>query len=152
MAQANSPTSNRHDLYFEAVLQLREVSQEVVDYAEEEIYRLKVKVAKVVTLKNGFDYYLSDISSTKKLGKSLQLKFGGQCLITSSLWGVKKDREVHRVTVLYRGISFAKGSTVIYQGEEFEVKQMVKDILLQNIKTGKKVHVKYENMRDVKTS
>ena len=99
----------KHGSYFEAVLQLRDVSQEVVDFAEDEIGRLKMHVADVITLKNGYDYKLSDNTLARRIGKNLQTKFGGKIEETSSLWGVKKDREVYRVTVLFRGVPFKKG-------------------------------------------
>jgi NMD protein affecting ribosome stability and mRNA decay len=140
----------KHGSYFEAVLQLRDVSQEVVDFAEDEIGRLKMHVADVITLKNGYDYKLSDNTLARRIGKNLQTKFGGKIEETSSLWGVKKDREVYRVTVLFRGVPFKKGDLVIYQGEEYKVKILGKDMMLQNTKNGKKVHVKYKDMREVK--
>ena len=65
---------------------------------------------------------------------------------------VKKDREVYRVTVLFRGVNFKKHDFVIYQGEEYQVKVLSKDIMLKNIKTGKKVHVRYKDMKDIKPS
>ena len=140
----------KHGSYFEAVLQLRDVSQEVVDFAEDEIGRLKMHVADVITLKNGYDYKLSDNTLARRIGKNFQTKFGGKIEETSSLWGVKKDREVYRVTVLFRGVPFKKGDLVIYQGEEYKVKILGKDMMLQNTKNGKKVHVKYKDMREVK--
>ena len=139
-----------HGLYFEATLQLRDVSQEVIDFAEEEIHRLKLHVAKVVNLKNGRDYFLSDNTLARRIGKNLQEKFGGKTEETASLWGVKKDREVYRVTVLFRGVNFKKNDLVIYQGEEYQVKILGKDIMLKHIKTGKKEHVRYKNMREIK--
>jgi nonsense-mediated mRNA decay protein 3 len=140
----------KHGSYFEATLQLRDVSQKVVDFAEEEIGRLKMHVADVITLKNGYDYKLSDNTLARRIGKNLQNKFGGKIEETSSLWGVKKDREVYRVTVLFRGVPFKKGDLVIYQGEEYLVKILGKDMMLQNTTTGKKAHVKYKNMKEVK--
>ena len=140
----------KHGSYYESILQLRDVSQEVVDFTEEEIGRLKMSVAKVIPLKNGLDYFLSDNTLTRRIGKNLQDKFGGKIEETSSLWGVKKDREVYRVTVLFRGVPFKKNDLVVYQGEEYEVKILGKDIMIKNTKDGKKVHVKYKDMRDIK--
>jgi nonsense-mediated mRNA decay protein 3 len=140
----------KHGSYYESILQLRDVSLEVVDFAEEEIGRLKMSVAKVIPLKNGLDYFLSDNTLTRRIGKNLQDKFGGRIEETSSLWGVKKDREVYRVTVLFRGVPFKKNDLVVYQGEEYDVKILGKDIMLKHLKTGKKVHVKYKDMREIK--
>jgi NMD protein affecting ribosome stability and mRNA decay len=140
----------KHGSYFEAVLQLRDVSQEVIDFAESEIDRLKMNVPKVIIIKNGVDYLLTDNTLTRRIGRNLQAKFGGKTEETSSLWGVKKDREVYRVTVLFRGVPFKKNDLVIYQGEEYKVRILSKDIFLQNTKTGEKVHVKYKDMKEIK--
>lgn len=140
----------RHGSYFEATLQLRDISQEVVDFTEEEIARLKIHVSDVTTLKNGLDYKLSDNTLTRRIGRNLQAKFGGKTEETSSLWGVKKDREVYRVTVLFRGVPFKKKDIVDYQGEEYQVTFLGKDMMLQHTKNGKKIHVKYKDMKEVK--
>ena len=140
----------KHGSYFEAVLQLRDVSQEVIDFAESEIDRLKMNVPKVIVIKNGVDYLLTDNTLTRRIGRNLQAKFGGKTEETSSLWGVKKDREVYRVTVLFRGVPFKKNDLVIYQGEEYKVRILSKDIFLQNNKTGKKIHLKYRVMDQIK--
>ncbi len=140
----------QHALYYEAILQLRDVSQEVVDYVEDEIHRVKLSVAKVVKLKNGSDYYLSNNSLTRALGKRLKERFGGNNKETASLWGVKKDREVYRVTVLFRGVPFKKKDIVIYEGDEYKIISLKKDIFMQEVNTGKKVHLKYDNMNRIK--
>jgi NMD protein affecting ribosome stability and mRNA decay len=140
----------KHGSYFEATLQLRDVSQEVVDFAEDEIARLKMHVSDVIALKNGLDYKLSDNTLTRRIGRNLQAKFGGKTEETSSLWGMKKDREVYRVTVLFRGVPFKKNDIVDYQGEEYQIKFLGKDMMLQNTKTGKKIHVKYKDMKEIR--
>ena len=143
-------TEERHALYFEAILQLRDVDKEVVDYVEDEIARVKLSVAKTVKLKNGIDYYLSSNSLTRALGKRLKERFGGNNKETSSLWGVKKDREVYRVTVLFRGVPFKKNELVLYDGEECKIISLGKDIFMQEVKAGKKVHVRYNDMNRIK--
>jgi NMD protein affecting ribosome stability and mRNA decay len=146
---AHNP-EQQHSMYFEAILQLRDVSQKVIDYAEDEIHRVKLKVAKTVKVKNGTDYYLSNNSLTRALGKRLKERFGGNNKETASLWGVKKDREVYRVTVLFRGVPFKKKDIVIYDGEEYKIVSLKKDIFMQEVNTGKKVHIKYDNMDRIK--
>ena len=142
----------KHPKYYEAVLQLRDVTQEVVDLVEEEIHRTKHSVSKVVELKNGLDYYLADNALTRALGKLLQQKFGGELTVTASLHTKKDDKEMYRVTVLFRLPHFKKGDTVVYEGEEHVVKIMGKEIFLQHTKTGKKARVKYKDMKRIKTA
>jgi len=139
-----------HDKYYEATLQLRDISQEVVDFVEDEIARTKLYVAKVVELKNGIDYLLSDNGLTRALGKTLQQKFGGDLKVTASLFSQRDGKDIYRVTVLFREASYRKGDSVEYQGDSYEVKLMGKDILLQAVKDGKKVHIKYKDMDQIK--
>ena len=142
--------AGKHPQYFEAILQLRDISQDVINVVEEEISRVQMPVAKEVKLKNGSDYYLADKDFTKALGKRLQQQFGGELLVTASLFGRKDGKEIYRVTVLFRQAPFKKGDVVEYQGEEYEVKLVGKGIFLQNKKTGKRAHVKYKDMKEIK--
>ena len=144
------PTPDRHAAYFEAILQLRDISDEVLRFVEDEIERNKIPVAKVQEVKNGHDFYLGNGNLTKNLGKKLQERFGGEHTVTSSLFSRKDSKAVYRLTVLFRGIPFIKGDLVEYQGEQYTIKILGKDMLLQNVKTSKKVHVKYKEMDQIK--
>lgn len=140
----------KHPDYYEAVLQLRNCGKEIIDFAESNIAEKGIKAAKIIKMEEGKDYYLTDKNFTKALGRKLQERFGGEYKVTASLWGRKKDKEVYRLTVLFRGLSFQKGDRVNYKGEEYEVKMMGKDMLLQQAKTGKKAHVKYSEREKIK--
>jgi len=143
-------TKGKHSDYFEAILQLRNILEEVVSFVENDINKSNVPVAKKKKVKNGWDYYLADNDFTRALGKRLQQKFGGENTVTASLFGQKEGKEIYRLTVLFRGIPFSKEDLVEYQGEEYKVKILGKDMLLQDVKTGKKVHVKYKDMDQIK--
>ena len=140
----------KHPSYFEAVLQLRDVTKEVKEYVEEELVKVKLIVAKKVKIKNGWDYFTADNTLTIALGKRLQQKFGGELNTTSSLHTKKQGKELYRVTVLFRLPPFAKNDRVEYQGEEWQVNIMGKEIFLKHSKTGKKARVKYKDMKEVK--
>ena len=142
--------TNKHPNYFEAVLQLREINDKVIDFVEEELVRTKLPVAKVEKVKNGYDYYLADNELTRALGKSLQKKFGGELKTTSSLHTKKDNKELYRVTILFRLPPFQKNDQVEYQGEEWVIKTMGKEVFLQHSKTGRKARVKYKDMNDIK--
>jgi nonsense-mediated mRNA decay protein 3 len=140
----------KHPNYYEAILQLRDVQQEVIEQAKQEFKKAKVTVTKTSKLKNGVDMYVSDKDFTRSLGKKLQSKYGGEFLITASLFGRKQGKEIHRITVLFRQAHFKKGDRVEYQGEEYQVKMIGKEIMLHNHAKGKKVHVKYKDMDGIK--
>ena len=140
----------RHFGYYEAILQLREVNQDVLEFSLDEIEKRNVSIAKAVKLKTGVDYYLSDQQFTKALGKKLQKKFGGQLVVTAKLFGVRKGKEVYRVTVLFRVIHVKRGDTISYQGEEWLVKAITKHILAFNEHTKKKIHIQFKDARKIK--
>lgn len=137
----------KHADYFEAVLQLRDCSEEVYNFVKKEISDTGLRIAKSKNVNNGYDYYTSDNNLTKNLGKKLQQHFGGNLIITASLHTKKKDKELYRLTVMFREAGFKKNDMVGYKGDDYQVKTMGgKEILLQNIKTGEKVHLKYKMM------
>lgn len=142
---------DKHPEYFEAILQLRLASQQAIDFAENEIEKNRIPLTKIKKVKNGMDYYLADKHFTRTLGRKLQQDFGGQYMVTSSLVGRKKDKDLYRFTILYRGLPFSKGDKVKYQGEEYVVKSISKEILLQETKTGKKSRVKIKYMEEIKS-
>ncbi len=143
----------KHILYFEAILQLRGVQKEVVDFVNAEIMRYNIHLAKIKRIKNvknGFDYYLADNNFTKSLGKKLQSNFGGELINTSSLYSQKDGKEIYRGTVLFRQAEFKKGDVVKYQGESYLVIMSGKKILLQHSETGKKIHLKHREMKSIR--
>ncbi len=142
--------TGKHPQYFEAILQLRDVSQEVVDFVENEISRQRIPVSKAEDVKNGFDFYLADNQFAKALGKKLQETFGGEEIITASIYGQKDGKEIYRVTILFREAPFKKGDTVLYRGEEYAVIVLGSEMILQHGKTGKRLHLKYREMGKVK--
>lgn len=142
----------KHPQYYEAILQLRDTSTEVLDFVEEEITRKKIPVAKKIKVKNGYDYYLADNPFTKSLGKKLQERFGGQVRYTSTLHTKKDNKELYRGTVLFRSVPFKKNDLVMYDGEEWIIKSLGKEIMLQNLKSGKKERVKFKDMRGIRKS
>jgi NMD protein affecting ribosome stability and mRNA decay len=141
--------AGKHPLYYEAVLQLRDLSEEVLAFAEKQIIKNRIPIAKKVKLKNGYDYFLADNQFTKALGKKLQQHFGGHQEVTASLHTKKDGKDLYRVTVLFRGIPFQKGDEVIFKGDPYIVKAMGKDLLLVG---QKKIHVKWKDAGEIKLS
>ncbi|MBI4151833.1 hypothetical protein HY496_02585, partial [Candidatus Woesearchaeota archaeon] len=80
----------------------------------------------------------------------LQEKYGGELLITAKLHTKKKDRDLYRLTVLFRQAPFQRNDVVQRSGEEYQVVTLGKEIILQHLKTGKKVHVKYKEMGKIR--
>ncbi len=140
----------KHPNYYEAVLQLRDISEEVLKFVEKYIKEKQVVIVKVTKVKNGLDYSLADNQQGRALSKKLQDRFGGEMLITSSLHTKKDNKELYRTTILFREAPFRRNNKVEYNGEPYIVKAMAKDIFLQHEKTGKKIHIKYRDMKKIK--
>lgn len=144
------PTPSQHSEYYEAILQLRDVSDEVVAVVDYEIKKKEVFVAKIKKVTNGYDYYLGNGNLTRVLGKKLQEQFGGEFTVTATLFTRKEGKPVYRLTVLFRAVPFKKGDEVEYQGEMYKVLVSGKKLMLQHSKTGKKIQVWHKDMKQIK--
>ena len=141
---------DKHPGYYEAILQLRDVNQDVYDIVDQEIKKAGIYVSILKKVTNGKDYYLADSKFTKKLGKSLVDTFGGEFKISAKLFTQKDGRDIYRLTVLFRGIHFKKGDLVMYKGDKYTLRVVGKKAMLQNAETGKKVHVGKKDFRFLK--
>lgn len=144
------PTHGKHSEYYEAILQLRDVSDEVVAVVDDEIDKKEIFVAKIKKVTNGYDYYLGNGNLTRVLGKTLQEKFGGEYAVTATLFTRKEGKPVYRLTVLFRAMPFKKGDEVEYQGENYAVLMSGKKLRLQHLKTGKKIQVWHKDMKQIR--
>ncbi|MEK6950237.1 MAG: NMD3-related protein [Nanoarchaeota archaeon] len=138
--------AHKHPMYYEAILQLRDVSSAVITFTEAEFLHHKIPLAKRDAVQHGYDYYVADSKFTKALGKRLQQQFGGELLVTASLYGQKDGKEIYRLTILFRAASFRKGDLVSYKGGGYIVQALGKEIVLQPSTGGKKIHRKYKEM------
>lgn len=140
----------KHPQYFEAILQLRSPSNEIINFVETEIIKENIHLAKTLDVKNGVDYYLADNDFAKSLGKKLQQHFGGVLTISATLYSRRDGRDINRLTILFRALSFKKGDIVNFKGENYEIRSTGKEIFLQRAKTGEKLRIKYKEMEQLK--
>ncbi len=135
--------------YFEGVLQLRNISDEALDWLHDEIIRAgRARIAKAKEVKGGVDLYLSSQHYMQTLGRKLQQKFGGILKITSKIHtkDFVRSRDVHRLTVLFRQLPFKTGDVIKYQGEEWKIIAVGNQVQLRNVKSGKKIRVLVEKL------
>lgn len=144
------PIHGKHSEYYEAILQLRNVSDEVTNFVDGEIDKKNIFLAKVKKVTNGYDYYLGNGNLTRNLGKNLQEKYGGEFTVTATLFTRKEGKPVYRLTVLFRAVPFKKGDQVEYNEEMYSVLMSGKKIMLQHVKTGKKVQIFHKEMNRIK--
>ena len=130
--------------YFEGVLQLRDVSDEVLDWVHDEIIRAgRARIAKAREVRGGVDLYLSAQHYMQSLGKMLQQRFGGILKVTGRLYTTDHmtSRFVYRMTVLFRQLPCKTGEMITYHGEQWKVMGVGNQISLQNVKSGEKKRV-----------
>ena len=136
--------------YFEGILQLREVSQEVVDFVEDAcIGSDRGQVAKVKKVKNGFDFYMQSNPFLRQLAKKIKENFSGELVTTATLHtrDTKSNKDLYRVTVMFRELPVKKGDTFTLNGDEFEVLGVSEKILARDLKTKKKKQFRFSELR-----
>ena len=136
--------------YFEATLQLREVSPEVEKYVRSELSRTRIHIARDKKVTNGRDFDLSDSDFTKNLGKRLQEQFGGEYIVSPKLFSHKDGKNIYRLTVLFRGLPCKKGDIISYRGDEYLVLLINKEIRLEHTVTHQKIHLKQKDFHYIK--
>ena len=135
--------------YFEGILQLRNVDNEVIDFVVKEIERTEdTQIAKVKKITNGYDIYVSRQRFLRSLGNKLQGKFGGQLIISKKLHTRSRmtGRELFRVNALFRMPNFKKGDIIKYKGDEIKVIALHKKVLAKDVKTGKKLNLSFKDI------
>ena len=136
-----------HKGYFEAVIQLRNVEQSVVDFVFLEADDHGVQVSKVNWLKHGVDLFVSDRKFARNTGKILQQKFGG--MIKTSARIFTRDRysgkEVYRVTVLFKQFPYSKGEQFLYKGDMYTVLNVTTDVYVED-KDKQKKRLRFDDL------
>lgn len=134
--------------YFEGTLQLRNVTDDIVNFAVDEMNKDGIGIAKAKKLENGFDIYISKQRFLRTLAGRLQKKFGGQIIVSRKLHTKSRltSRDLYRVNVLFRLPYFKKGDVIEYKGDKIRIVNMGKKIFAKNIATGKKLNLSYKDL------
>ena len=98
------PKIVRHSQYFEAILQLRNPNDELINFVRNQVKKRGATIAKVKTLKNGVDMYISDQRFTRAMGNKMKKAFKGELKMSRKIFTRNKQtsKDVYRVTVLFR--------------------------------------------------
>lgn len=135
--------------YFEGVLQLRNCTEEVLDFIAGTIEKEKgVWIAKEVKTKEGIDLYISSNKFLKRIGKMLKEKFHG--IVKSSSKLHTRDRQtgkkIYRGTVLFRMPNFKLGNIGMLHGDEIKILLINNKVAVKDTKTGKKKQYKFDDI------
>jgi NMD protein affecting ribosome stability and mRNA decay len=125
--------------YFEATLQVRNITPEIAQKIKEIVGREKdagIHINDTVDVKDGaMDFYLTDVHYIKSLGKLLQKKFGGELSMSPRLQ--TKDnltsKELFRLSVLLRLPSVRPADYVEHEGRVIKIKKAEETIIGRDI-------------------
>ncbi len=98
-------TKDRHSGYWEAILQLRPPTDEIMRFIKNQMKkRPAVAITKVQEQKTGVDLYFTSQKFTRGLGPKLKKAFGGVLIISKKLHTRDRQtsRDLFRATVLFR--------------------------------------------------
>ncbi len=100
-----SSENPKHSEYYEAVIQLRPASDEIMRFIQNRIKeRPKVFISKIKQVATGVDIYISSQSYARAIGKKLKKSFKGDLKITRTLHTMDRmsGKQVYRGTILFR--------------------------------------------------
>lgn len=135
--------------YFEGILQLRNIDNEVIEFTLKEIEKNEnTFIAKIKKVTNGVDIYISPQKSLRSLGNKLQNHFGGQLIVSKKLHTKSRvtSKDLYRVNMLFRLPKFKKGDIIEYKGDKIKIISVHKKVLAKDIKTGKKLNIRFKDL------
>ncbi|MEK6949324.1 MAG: NMD3-related protein [Nanoarchaeota archaeon] len=139
----------KHGNYFEGVLQLRNINDEVIDFAVREIEKdPSTQISTVKEAGDGFDIFITRQKFLRSLGNKLQKQFGGQVVVSRRIFTRNRQtsRDVYRINLLFKLPSFKKGDIIDYRGDKIEILQSHKKVLAKDIKTGRKLNLSFKDL------
>ena len=128
--------------YFEGILQLRNPSQEIIDFIESKLKKHeKFSISKIVEQKEGLDLYVSDKRYMQRLAQELQKQFGGLIKTSPQLFSRNKQtsKDIFRVNTCIRFYDFSKNDVVRITNKYVRITNIRKKISGINIETNKRV-------------
>jgi NMD protein affecting ribosome stability and mRNA decay len=146
-----TPPSRRKD-YFEAVVQLRNVTPEATRLAFKELQQRKVTISKEEELKNGVDLYVDNKVAAKNLVYHLQKKVGGLVKLSPTLFSRNRQtgKEIYRLTTLFKQFPYKRGEEFDFGGKTYTVLSSNKEVIVQDKETKKKRHIRFTELERAK--
>ena len=130
--------------YYQGILQLRNVTDDIVDFALNHIKkRGDVGVTRTTKYDNGVDLYITSQKFIRILGKKLKESFGGELKVSAKLHTRNKQgKDLYRVNVLFRLLKYKKGDIISVRGDNLRLIRVGKKIFARDLKTGRKLTIR----------
>ncbi|MBI3034465.1 hypothetical protein HYY72_04875 [Candidatus Woesearchaeota archaeon] len=138
--------------YYQAILQLRDASQEIEGFVDSHIngsLRKGIFVSRKKKVRNGVDYYISSNKFTINLGRLLEKRFGGCLKVSEKLFSRDRQssKDLYRVNVLYRPLPVRIGDVISFKGSLVAVRGIGKKISGMNLFTRKQELIDFRRAR-----
>jgi NMD protein affecting ribosome stability and mRNA decay len=148
MQKSHDYRKEKPSSYYEGILQLRNPSQEVMDFVKNTLKgRKDCKVAKEEFFENGVDVYLTNQHYLRSLAKKLKENFLGHLNITATLHTQSKmGDDLYRITALFEMYPIKKGDVLNIGDEQYKIETMGQKIMLKEVKSGKKIHKTFKEI------
>lgn len=136
--------SKKGTQYLEGVLQLRNVTKEVIDFVKQDLkdHSDEVFIVKEAIKGNTADFILSSFKYLRAVGKRLNNRFNGELSENVKLFSKNQQtgKNIYRINVLFKMRDFKVGDVITdKRGRKIKVKTLGKKVAGVDVETGKKV-------------
>ena len=138
-----------HKDYFEGILQLRGNFVHLLPWVKDTVKNdARSAITKEKKVKGGLDLYFSSQRYLQALGKKIKHRWVGVLKVSVRLHTKSKltQRELFRVTVLFKALPFNKGDVIRYRGEEYQLMNAENKAVLKHVQSGKKIFVSMDDL------
>jgi nonsense-mediated mRNA decay protein 3 len=138
--------------YFEATLQLRNLSEEMLEFVIDEMVKNKVHIANEKRHKDGVDFFISSNKFALKIGNALKKKYGGTLKKSRQLFSYNKSagKDIYRVSVFFKALDFKPGDIVRFGSNIVRIRHLGKRLVGRDVKTGRGVNVELKSVEPEK--
>lgn len=139
-----------HQDYFEGTIQLRNPTPELIAYVKHYVESSGAWISKEKKVNGGIDLRVSSQKILRRLPEKIKARFNGISKLSNTLFS--KDRQtqknIYRVTVLFRLASFTRGDIFEVRGKQMEILKIAEKVQLKEIDSGKKHLYPFEEVEE----
>jgi len=137
-----------HDDYFEAIVQLRNPTDDSVIYARK---LLRDQISKQRRVRGGVDFYVKDKKRAENAARKIRDKYGGEFNIAAKLHGRDhlKSKDLYRLNILIRLPNFTIRDVIQIKNDIFSVVKLGKKVTGRNLKTWKTKEFNYPELYEL---
>ena len=134
--------------YFEAILQIRPLSHEVLNFALNELEKQKDKgiyMNKKEETAHGINLYLTNQTYAKVLARKIADQFGGNVSKNEKLFSRNRQtsKDVFRLSILVQLPLFTTNDVIVFEGAHYQISSMKKTLSVINLETGQKTSLPF---------